>query len=220
MSMFAQVGRSCLQLKSTPDCRLSSPLKSHAGKHTQNIGIIGVGGLGHLAIQFAHALGYRVTAISSSQEKKDEALSLGADHFISLNDEASLIKIEYGLDLLLCTAHGMFKWGLLLEALKKNGKLIMVGFPNMNFTDFDTTDIVAHQLSIEGSFIGNRATMREMLFFAKEKNITPRIEMMPMSQVNEAILRVKENKARYRIVMVNDSVDSPRKIIEDSTPHR
>ena len=184
-----------------------SPLKSHIRKRTQEIGIIGLGGLGHLAIQFAHALGYRVTAISSSQEKKEDALSLGADHFISLNDEPSLRKIEYGLDLLLCTAHGKFNWGFLLDSLKKNGKLIMVGFPDMNFTDFDTTDIVAHQLSIEGSFVGNRATMREMLLFAKEKNIKPQVELMPLSQVNEAILRVKENKARYRIVLVNDPVD-------------
>jgi uncharacterized zinc-type alcohol dehydrogenase-like protein len=193
-----------------------SPLKSHVGKRTQKIGIIGVGGLGHLAVQFAHALGYRVTAISSSQEKKDEALSFGADHFICSNDPATLMKMEYTFDLLLCTAHGQIKWEPLLDALKKNGKLIMVGFPNMNFTDFDTTDIVAHQLSIEGSFLGNRATMREMLSFAKEKNIKPWIELMPMSQVNEAIQRVKENKARYRIVLVNDPDDSSRKIKEDS----
>jgi uncharacterized zinc-type alcohol dehydrogenase-like protein len=179
-----------------------SPLQSYAGQPSQKIGIIGVGGLGHLAIQYAHALGCEVTAISSSAEKKEQALAFGADHFIYSGDQVSLQQAVFGFDLLMCTASGGIHWEALLNTLKKNGRLILVGFPNLAF---NTTDLVAHQLSITGSFLGNRATMREMLSFAQVQGIAPEVELMPMSQVNEAIRRLKENKARYRIVLVNDT---------------
>jgi uncharacterized zinc-type alcohol dehydrogenase-like protein len=94
------------------------------------------------------------------------------------------------------------EWEALLNTLKKNGRLVLVGFPDVAL---NSTDLVAHQLSITGSFLGNRATMREMLSFAQVHGITPAVELMPMSQVNEAVRRVRENKARYRIVLVNDT---------------
>jgi D-arabinose 1-dehydrogenase-like Zn-dependent alcohol dehydrogenase len=166
----------------------------------KKIGIIGVGGLGHLAIQFAHALGYDVTVISSSPEKKDETLAFGADRFLDIGDEASLLQHEYEFDLLLCTADGEIRWEPLLQILKKRGELVLVGFPRVVL---NPTDLVAHELSISGSFLGNRATMREMLSFANEHEIVPKIELMPMAQVNEAIRKVKEKKVRYRIVLVN-----------------
>ena len=78
----------------------------------------------------------------------------------------------------------------------------MVGFPDISM---DPTDLVAHNLSITGSFIGNHSTMREMLAFAQANHVTPMIETMPMSQVNQALQRVKDNKARYRIVLVNEA---------------
>jgi uncharacterized zinc-type alcohol dehydrogenase-like protein len=179
-----------------------SPLRSYAAQPAQKIGIIGVGGLGHLALQFARALGYEVTAISSSPEKKEQALAFGADHFIVSDDQTSLRQVVFGFDLLLCTTHGKINWEALLNTLKKNGRLVLLGFPDVAL---NSTDLVAHQLSITGSFLGNRATMREMLSFAQVHGITPAVELMPMSQVNEAIRRVKENKARYRIVLVNDT---------------
>ena len=177
-----------------------SPLRLYAALPSRKIGIIGVGGLGHLAIQFARALGYEVTAISSSPEKKEQALAFGADHFI-VSDQTSLREVVFAFDLLLCTAHGKINWEALLNTLKKNGKLVLLGFPDVVL---NSTDLVAHQLSITGSFLGNRAGMREMLSFAQVHGITPAVELMPMSQANEAIQRVKENKARYRIVLVND----------------
>lgn len=177
-----------------------SPLRLYAALPSRKIGIIGVGGLGHLAIQLARALGYEVTAISSSPEKKEQALAFGADHFI-VSDQTSLREVVFAFDLLLCTAHGKINWEALLSTLKKNGKLVLLGFPDVAL---NSTDLVAHQLSITGSFLGNRAGMREMLSFAQVHGITPAVELMPMSQANEAIQRVKENKARYRIVLVND----------------
>lgn len=177
-----------------------SPLESLATRAKQKIGIIGVGGLGHLALQFARALDYEITAISSSPAKKKEALAFGADHFMS-EDEPSLRNALFSFDLLLCTAHGNIDWELLLGTLKKKGRLVLVGFPDVVF---NSTNFVARQLSIVGSFLGNRATMREMLSFAQEHGIKPKVELMPMEQVNKAIQRLKDNKARYRIVLVNN----------------
>jgi uncharacterized zinc-type alcohol dehydrogenase-like protein len=182
-----------------------SPLQSYAKSPAQKIGIIGVGGLGHLALQFAHALNHEVTAISSSPEKEEEALAFGADHFMVSSDQTSLQQAEFSFDLLICTAHGKIPWEALLNTLKKKGQMVVVGFPDVAF---NSTDLVAHALSITGSFLGNRATMREMLSFAQEHDITPKVEVMPMSQVNEAIQKVRENKARYRIVLSNNLTDT------------
>ena len=180
------------------------PLRSHSSTPSLRIGIIGVGGLGHLAIQFAKAFGYEVTAISSSPGKKEEALALGADQFIVAGDEDAMRKVEYYFDLLLCTAHGGIKWESMLEILKKQGKLILVGFPEMTLRPID---LVAHQLSICGSFLGTQAGMREMLLFSQTHTIQPMIELMSMTQINTAIERLKENRARYRIVLVNNPKD-------------
>ncbi|MHA2163032.1 MAG: NAD(P)-dependent alcohol dehydrogenase [Candidatus Thorarchaeota archaeon] len=182
-----------------------SPLRSYAARPAQKIGIIGVGGLGHLALQFARALDYEVTAISSSPEKKEQALAFGADHFILSDDQTSLRQAMFGFDLLLCTAHGKINWEVLLNTLKKNGRLVLLGFPDVAL---NSTDLVAHQLSITGSFLGNRTTMREMLSFAQAHGIVPKVELMPMTEVNEAIRKVKDNKARYRIVLFNDTADT------------
>ena len=178
-----------------------NPLKRFADRGTKDIGIVGIGGLGHLAIIFAHAIGLNVTAMSSSREKKDQAIALGADRFVSFDDKEGLIKLEFGLDMILCTSHGDVPWVDVIDTLKKRGALVLVGFADVSF---NSTDFVAHEIVMEGSFIGNRATMKEMLEFALKHRITPMIELMPMSRINEAIRRVKENKARYRIVLEND----------------
>jgi uncharacterized zinc-type alcohol dehydrogenase-like protein len=177
-----------------------SPLRTCTRGSDLKVGVVGVGGLGHLAIQFAHVMGYKVTAISSSPKKKKEALAFGADRFISLDDRDGLQKLEFGLDLLMCTASDGVKWGEMLMILKKKGKLVLLGFPTVAL---HPRDLVSHELSITGSFLGNRAVMQEMLMFAQAHGIMPKVELMPMLQVNKAIQRVKENKARYRIVLVN-----------------
>lgn len=179
-----------------------SPLRTYSEKRSQKIAILGLGGLGHLAIQFARALNYEVTVISSSPDKQEQALAFGASNFIVSNDRKAVRQHDFEFDLLLCTASGQLPWTLLLNVLKKEGRIIVVGFPEISM---DPTDLVAHNLSITGSFIGNHTTMRKMLAFAQAKHITPMIETMPMAQVNEALQKVKENKARYRIVLVNEA---------------
>ena len=110
-------------------------------------------------------------------------------------------QVEHRFDLLLCTAHGGIDWDTLLIILKKNGRLVQVAFPQVAL---DSIYLVPRRISITGSFMGNRAAMREMLAFAHEHSITSQVELMPMSQMNGAIQRLRENKARYRIVLVND----------------
>jgi uncharacterized zinc-type alcohol dehydrogenase-like protein len=177
-----------------------APLRAHA-EPGRRVGVLGIGGLGHLAIQFARALDCDVTAISSSAAKQDQALALGAHRFVATEDPDALARVEDELDLLLCTAHGRVEWGPLWRALKRRGKVVLVGFPEMTF---NPTDLVAHELSVTGSFIGSRATMKEMLAFAGEHGIRPWTETMPMARVNEAIERLKKNRVRYRIVLAND----------------
>jgi uncharacterized zinc-type alcohol dehydrogenase-like protein len=182
-----------------------TPLRSYAAGGSQKVGIIGVGGLGHLAIQFAHALGCEVTAISSSPEKKEQALKFGADHFIIEPDQESMKQVRFSFDLLLYTAHAKRDWTSLLYSLKTKGRLAMIGFPDDPVT-FDPLELVVHEMSMTGSFIGSRAAMKEMLSFSQEHGIKPAVELMPMSQVNAALQKVKENRARYRVVLVNDTV--------------
>lgn len=178
-----------------------APLSEFAQDRRQSIAVFGVGGLGHLAIQFAHAMGYEVTAISSSPEKEGQALAFGADHFITTSDKDNLGQVQYAFDLLMLTSSGGVDWEAILMTLRKRGTLLLIGFPDIAL---NSTDLVAHELSITGSFLGNRATMRQMLAFAQEHQISPEIELIPMSHVNAALRKVRENKARYRIVLVNE----------------
>lgn len=180
-----------------------SALRMYVTSPELKVAILGVGGLGHLAIQFAHAFGCEVTAISSSPAKKEQALGFGADRFINSNDRDSMRQVNYGYDLLICTANDGINWEAQLMTLKKRGRLVLLGFPDIKL---NSTDLVAHELSITGSLIGNPTMMCAMLSFVQEHSIMPMVELMPMSQVNEAIQKVKENKARYRIVLVNETV--------------
>ena len=179
-----------------------SAMQKYITRPYLKVAILGMGGLGHLAIQFAHAFGCEVTAMSSSPDKREQALGFGADHFIHSNDRGSMQQVEYGYDLVFCTANNGINWLHLLMSLKKRGKLVMLGFPDI---ELNSTNLVAHELSITGSLIGNPSIMRAMLSFAQEHNIKPMVELMPMSQVNSALQKVKENKARYRIVLINEA---------------
>ncbi len=178
-------------------------LSRHFSFEGQKLGIVGIGGLGHLAIQFASAMGYEVTAISGSPRKREEAFAFGAQHFLDGSDKAALKQAEDHFDMLLITSHGRIYWDHMLDMLKRKGKIIMIAFPDIAFSP---VDLVVHELSIIGSFVGTPGEMRAMLAFAALHNIKPMVEVMPMSQVNQAIEKLRQNKAHYRIVLVNDLV--------------
>jgi uncharacterized zinc-type alcohol dehydrogenase-like protein len=167
----------------------------------QKIGIVGIGGLGHLALQFASALGYEVTAISSSSKKREEAFGFGASHYIDSSAKGAYKPFNGYFDMVLITSQGSIDWSKIQTILKRRGKIIMVAFPQV---DLDPVDLVVYELSILGSFVGTPDDMRKMLAFAAEHKIRPMVEIIPMSRINEAIARIRQNKAHYRIVLVND----------------
>jgi uncharacterized zinc-type alcohol dehydrogenase-like protein len=186
------------------------PLRKYTAGAATRVGIVGIGGLGHLALQFAKALGCEVTALSSSPGKDEEARALGADHFLLTTDQAAMDENEFGFDMLLCTAQSGNDWGNLVKVLTKNGRLVLPAFAPIDLPlaggsgAGPMVNFVAHQVSITGSFLGSRADMWEMLAFAERHGIRPKIERMPMTQVNEAMLRVRQNQARYRVVLANE----------------
>ena len=146
-------------------------------------------------------MGYHITVLSTSSSKREEARAFGADDFVGTTEKGAFDSLKETFDLLFCTAHGNIQWARLLSSMKKRGKIILMGFANIAF---NPTDLVVHELTIQGSFVGNHTMMREMLDFAQQNRIKPVVEQMPMSRINEAINRIRENKVRYRIVLVND----------------
>ncbi len=179
-----------------------APLVNYNVKPSMKVGVIGIGGLGHLALQFARAFGCEVTAFSSSPAKEEEARSFGAHHFVISNDTDQIQKIARSLDMILCTIHGDLDWNTYLITLRPNGKLCFVGVP-AEAISIQAPSLIFGQLSVCGSLIGSPPTIREMLEFAARHDIKAKIDVMPMSEVNQAIAKLKDNKARYRIVLRN-----------------
>ncbi len=165
-------------------------LSRYYSPDTSKIGIVGIGGLGHLAVQFASAMGYEVTAISSSSRKQEEALAF-ARASIDTSQAAPYEAYEGYFDMLLITSQGRLDWDDLQDTLKRRGKIILVAFPHI---DLDPVDLVVHELSILGSFVGSPEEMRRMLAFAAEHKIQPMVEIMPMSQINQAVTRLRRIK--------------------------
>lgn len=161
-----------------------------------SVGVIGIGGLGHLAIQFAKALGAEVSAISSSPTKENEAKKLGADHFYTFKNPPKINTFDY----LLCTVDASLDWNQILLILRPNGVLCLVSRPLHGFT-FDPMNLVSTQRTICGSNNANQDVMNEMLAFAAKHNVLPWIEEMPFEQINKAIEKLKNNEVRYRIVL-------------------
>lgn len=179
-----------------------NPISRHAPSGDKKVAVIGLGGLGHMAIEFAHAFGNEVTAISSSPSKQELALSLGADHFILISDREAMRRVRYSFDVLLYTSHAITDWTALVNSVCTNGSLVVVGFSDVPIS-FDPMELVVHQSSMTGSFLANHETMRGMLAFAQDHAIRPAVELMPMDQVNTAIQRLKDEHPLQRFVLVN-----------------
>ncbi|KAJ3036842.1 hypothetical protein HDV00_002324 [Rhizophlyctis rosea] len=176
-----------------------TPLRTYVTKPGMKVGVIGIGGLGHLAVQFARAMGCEVTAFSTTPSKEAEARAFGAHHFALLNDP----KYNNTQDLLLNTSPYDMDWSALLNLLKLDGKLCLLGIPATTLT-IPVIPVVFHQKSVVGSIVAGRKFMREMLEFAGIHGIKPQTETMPLEKVNEAMDRVAKNEARYRIVLVSE----------------
>jgi alcohol/geraniol dehydrogenase (NADP+) len=179
-----------------------SPLRLYDVKPSMRVGVIGIGGLGHLAVQFARAFGCEVTAFSSSPDKESEAKSFGAHHFVVGSDRGVFERGARSQDFIISTVYADLDWGEYLKLLRPNGKLCFVGAALGPLTT-SVFPLLFSQLSICGSVIGGRPAIAEMLEFAARHNIVAKTEPVPMDQVNSAVAKVRQGKARYRMVLVN-----------------
>jgi len=169
---------------------------------SMKVGVIGIGGLGHPALQFANAMGCEVTAFSSTPQKQAEARGLGAHHFVFDNDSQTLEKVASTQDFILSTVSADLNWESYVDALRPGGKLCFVGVPKEPIK-ISAFSLIVGQNSICGNPIGNRTDIREMLDFAALHNIKACTEAMPMSEVNAGVDRVRDNQVRYRVVLTN-----------------
>lgn len=180
-----------------------APLRKFLHRPGMRVAVLGVGGLGHLGLQFAAAMGAEVTALARQADKANEAKTLRADAFLT-TDEA-LSKRKNHFDIILNTASGAVDSAAVLGMLRADGVLIQCGIPGGNAQiTVPLQDIVFNQKAVAGSVVGGRAEMQEMLDFAAAKGIKPMIETYKLSNINEAMDRVASGKARYRVVMETD----------------
>jgi alcohol/geraniol dehydrogenase (NADP+) len=179
-----------------------SPLAMYA-KPTSRVGIIGIGGLGHMAVKFAHAYGCDVTAFTSSESKFDEAKTFGANHVVSSKDPSAIKKLAGTFDLLISTVNAALDWDAMISTLAPNGRLHIVGAV-LDPIPVAAFSLIMQQRSVSGSPSGSPATIESMLHFASRHNIAPQTEHFPMTKLNEAFSRLESGKARYRIVLDAD----------------
>jgi len=179
-----------------------SPIFLSNLKPTDSVGVIGIGGLGHLAIKFLKHWGCDVIAFSSNPSKKDEILSMGANKVINSKDSEELKSVSGKLKFILNTTNVSLDWDSYLTALSPKGKLHTVGavLEPMQIPAFS---LIMGDKSVGGSPIGSPEIIRIMLNFCNRHNIYPNVEEFPMEEVNEAIEHLEQGKARYRIVLKN-----------------
>ena len=181
-----------------------NPLVQFDIKPTDRVGVIGIGGLGHLALGFANKWGCHVTAFTSSDSKREEAISLGAHRVVNSRSEGELKAIAGDLDFIISTVNASMNWNQYLSALAPKGRLHFVGVVAEPLS-IPVFSLLAGQRSVSGSPLGSPATTAQMLDFAARHKIEPVTETFPMSKINEAMEHLRAGKARYRIVLKNDA---------------
>jgi uncharacterized zinc-type alcohol dehydrogenase-like protein len=179
-----------------------SPLRNHGVRPSSRVGVIGIGGLGHLGIQFAKAFGAEVTAFSTSKDKEAEARSLGAHHFLNTQDTGALKKVAGSFDFLLSTVSADQDWQGYVNALRPKGMLCVVGVPPSPI-QIQAFSLLGAQRSISGSPTGSPRDLHEMLDVAARHGVKAITERFAMSKANDAVAKVKKNQVRYRAVLAN-----------------
>ncbi len=177
-----------------------APLLDFDVKPTHRVGVVGIGGLGHLALRFLNAWGCEVTAFTSSLNKQDEAKRLGAHKVVASTDSKAMQAIAGTLDFLLVTASADLDWNSLIATLGPKGRIHFVGIVP-SAIPVHVFNLIPRQRSISGSPVGSPALMRTMLEFCARHGIVPQVEHFPMSRVNDAIQHLRDGKARYRVVL-------------------
>lgn len=177
-----------------------NPIVAAGVRPVDRVGVVGIGGLGHMALAFLRHWGCEVTAFTSSDSKREEALGLGAHRVVSSRDRAALKQLAGQFDFILVTANVPLEWNLFIAALAPKGRLHFVGgvlepIPVAAFS------LIGGQKTLGGSPLGSPATTATMLDFCARHAIAPQVEEFPMSRVNEALEHLRAGKARYRVVL-------------------
>jgi len=180
-----------------------NPILQAGVRPTDRVGVVGIGGLGHLAIQFLAKWGCSVTAFSSNPKKADEARALGAHEVVDSRDPAAVKNLAGSLDFILVTANVALDWDAYFTALSPKGRLHFVGAV-LSPISVGAFTLIGGQKSLAGSPLGSPANTSRMLAFCARHKIAPTIETFPLSRINDALDHLRAGKARYRIVLTND----------------
>lgn len=179
-----------------------SPIRNHGVRPSSRVAIVGIGGLGHLALQFARAFGAEVTALSTSADKEPEAKKMGAHHFVNTRETAEMKKVARSFDFVLSSVSADQDWQALVNTLRPKGTLCIVGVPPSAIA-LQAFPLISGQRAVAGSPIGSPRDLHEMLDVAARHGVKALTERFKMADANDAIARVKKSKVRYRAVLAN-----------------
>ncbi|POX49943.1 NAD(P)-dependent alcohol dehydrogenase [Streptomyces sp. Ru72] len=177
-----------------------SPLRHWNAGPGKKVAIVGLGGLGHMGVKIAHALGAEVTVLSQSLRKKDDGLKLGADHYYATSDPKTFEELRGTFDLIISTVSAPMDFGALLSLLKTDGALVNVGAPEEPIS-LNLFSVISGRKTLAGSGIGGIRETQEMLDFCAEHGVGAEIELISASEINEAYERVLSSDVRYRFVI-------------------
>lgn len=177
-----------------------NPMKQFDLKPTAKVAVIGIGGLGHMALQFLNSWGCEVTAFTSTEEKRKEAIALGAHKTLNSRDEKELESAAGSFDMIISTVNVSLNWEAYINTLNAKGRLHFVGAV-LEPLQVSVFPLLMAQRSISASPVGSPATISQMLEFAARHQIKPQVELFQKDQINDAINHVREGKARYRAVI-------------------
>jgi uncharacterized zinc-type alcohol dehydrogenase-like protein len=179
---------------------LYSPLKNWKAGPGKKVGVMGLGGLGHMGVKFAHALGAETTVFSHSPEKESDAKRMGADHFILTKDAKELDKYKQSYDLILNTVSADLDLEPYLQLLKLDGTLVVIGLPGKPYA-VNAGTLLGQRRSLAGSMIGGMAELQEMLNFCGQHNIVSDVEVIKADYINKAYDRTVASDVKYRFVI-------------------
>ena len=177
-----------------------NPLVQFDIKPTDKVAVIGIGGLGHLALQFYNAWGCEVTAFTSHESKRKEALKMGAHHTLNSKDQAELEAAAGKFDMIISTVNVHLDWNAYLTTLKPKGRLHFVG-ATLDPLDLNVFNLIAAQRTVSGTPVGSPETIEKMLNFAALHKIKPVTETFKFKEINKALDHLRSGKAHYRIVL-------------------
>ncbi|MFF4044408.1 NAD(P)-dependent alcohol dehydrogenase [Streptomyces sp. NPDC001816] len=177
-----------------------SPLRHWNAGPGKKVAVVGLGGLGHMAVKIAHAMGAEVTVLSQSLRKKDDGLKLGADHYYATSDPKTFEELAGTFDLIISTVSAPLDFGAFLSLLRTDGALVNVGAPEEPIS-LNLFSVIAGRKTLAGSGIGGIRETQEMLDFCAEHGIGAETELISAAQINEAYERVLASDVRYRFVI-------------------